>query len=394
MNNWKVIPVLMACLIGCGDEEAAESATDTKLPAPQFDSWPGSTSSTGVAEEDTDPNSEEQCCQSDEECEPGWLCLGEEGEGECAVAPNPTEGTCYTDSDCPDEATCQNATVCGCDACDLVTELGTCSGTTPPPATDCCETTEDCLAQSICIAGMCHSSPGAGECWADTDCPPESVCEGATFCLCGEDCTAGEIGQCTDISPPAQQCGSDADCPDGSCMAGDTCADGCPAGDPSCCTDSVCIPVQNECVQDSECGIGGKCQAGAICYDHCTEKEPACCFGNTCQTNPCLAINPQGCYVTGCPDGASCQPTQECIPTSCTCDPTTGWTCTDDCVGGACQVSSCPGKNPQGCATTGCPEGLVCVTNAGCAPSTCECDETDSSWSCSLDCNGGKCIAP
>lgn len=56
---------------------------------------------------------------------------------------------------------------------------------------------------------------------------------------------------------------------------------------------------------------------------------------------------------------------------------------------------ACEGENPQGCVSTGCPDGEACVQLSGvCVPSACSCDESTGAWICTADCSGGACVAP
>ncbi|MBM4354420.1 MAG: hypothetical protein FJ109_11600 [Deltaproteobacteria bacterium] len=76
--------------------------------------------------------------------------------------------------------------------------------------------------------------------------------------------------------------------------------------------------------------------------------------------------------------------------------------CTDDSCGadGQCVFSDngkcpieCPGPNPQGCISTGCPQGETCTQVPGlCVPSGCACDAGSGSWICTADCSGGTCV--
>ena len=174
-------------------------------------------------------------------------------------------------------------------------------------------------------------------------------------------------------------------------MATPPCSADCTAGDPSCCEGNICIQYVNACTTDADCGEAGVCVAGPVCYPWCPPGEPSCCFGNSCRIDPCKLPSPAGCYQTGCPEGERCEVTAECIPTSCTCTPESGWQCTGDCVGGACVPSACVGSNPQGCKETGCPEGQTCVIGTACIPSSCTCNEALGAWECSGDCGGGLC---
>ena len=62
--------------------------------------------------------------------------------------------------------------------------------------------------------------------------------------------------------------------------------------------------------------------------------------GNDAGPSPCPGENPAGCIAdpAGCPAGYFCGITEECVPSSCACNATTGeWLCTEDCGGGVCE---------------------------------------------------------
>jgi hypothetical protein len=113
----------------------------------------------------------------------------------------------------------------------------------------------------------------------------------------------------------------------------------------------------------------------------------------------CPGPNPQGCISTGCPMGKKCDSKVGCHPSSCACT-TSGWACTADCGGGECvgpsipdlAMGGCTGPNPEGCKVKGCPNGGICDTSAGCTPSSCYCDKMTGTWICTKDCGGGVCV--
>jgi hypothetical protein len=112
----------------------------------------------------------------------------------------------------------------------------------------------------------------------------------------------------------------------------------------------------------------------------------------------CLEPNPAGCTQTLCAEGEVCDPTQGCKPSSCFCAEDSGeWSCTKDCGGGICvdkapDQNVCPGPNPAGCMTEGCPGEYTCVSDPSiCVPTACECDVEVGSWLCTADCSGGLC---
>lgn len=50
------------------------------------------------------------------------------------------------------------------------------------------------------------------------------------------------------------------------------------------------------------------------------------------------------------------------------------------------------GPDRSGCRTTGCPSGMRCDTRIACVPSSCSCDPTTGRSVCTSDCGGGMCV--
>src|SRR5688572_12504507 len=97
--------------------------------------------------------------------------------------------------------------------------------------------------------------------------------------------------------------------------------------------------------------------------------------GNNQGQEKCSGTDPStlGCgNGTACPTGMVCDP-NACHPSSCSCDPATGyWACTADCGYGSCVPNSggppvCEGPDPSLGCDGGCPEGSECDPNA-CRP--------------------------
>ena len=146
-------------------------------------------------------------------------------------------------------------------------------------------------------------------------------------------------------------CDTDADCTAGEewCVGGEcvecdngglvcdiACAFGWETYERNGCFPCACAPT-NQCTSDGDCD-GGTCYAGAFCWDWCPAGEPSCCFGNVCSGNGCPGPNPVGCITRGCPEGAECQDFSaggECVSSNCGCSGGS-WVCTDDCGGGSC----------------------------------------------------------
>ena len=81
----------------------------------------------------------------------------------------------------------------------------------------------------------------------------------------------------------------------------------------------------------------------------------------------------------------------DCIESVCDCFDLPYSYCND----GVCDISYCEGSNPSGCFLDGCDDNYLCldfsVTNE-CIPSSCSCDEFSGNWFCTEDCNGGSCF--
>ena len=408
MRWFTLVLLLPLTSSGCDDAPATPTAVvpDVEEVTEVEDDFDAPLSFADLGQEDTVPDTTEAlpegCCTSTTQCEEGMVCGVISGVGHCVPALKESE--CFIKEHCLNDYSCEGAFACGCEEeCETPTTPGTC---TKIPVVDpsCCSADTDCPNDRFCLGadltaeppvlGRCavHPTPGAEQCWTAADCAAGGSCEGPQICNCNSECTSSGLGSCD--YPPVSECTTNADCGAGSCYAAGDCTDLCAAGDPSCCNANICLPYRNECDKDADCG-DGQCLPGDVCYPWCPEGDPSCCFGSVCEgAKECAGSNPQGCLATGCPTGASCIQTEgECIPTICTCDTKIGsWSCSDDCHGGACEFSVCPGTNPQGCATSGCPAGQVCTAGARCVPSACACDTATLSWTCSADCSGGECV--
>ena len=264
--------------------------------------------------------------------------------------------------------------------------------------------------------GVPQGGEGGGPdlpCAADGDCAEGSWCVEGACVLCGAD---RQI-ECEPGSTPVMRNG---------CVTGE-------------CT------LENQCRADADCPDGQRCQAGPMCFDFCLAGDPACCEGNLCvPAEICPGPNPQGCREDADCPGSVCYPVDRCVPSHCECGEA-GWVCTEDCGAGLClppacdgdadcaagaevcvegqcapceQVlplcdmvcpegqhnvmrngcetcacepdAACPGPNPAGCASTGCPDGFACEQTDACIPSACGCD--GEGWMCTADCGGGECV--
>jgi len=377
-------------LCACSDDSSDDGTGDEDVFVP--DQVPDPTADTSDAVTAT------TCCELNEDCNDGTFCVRPSGEAKGQCQPPLPPGECFSDHTCKAGEICSGYVICGCDEeCAQPTTSGNCIEDIKPDQ-KCCSADKECVPGTVCVRpldgkGTCEKKPTNDQCWSQADCDDSEICKGVNHCPCDVSCdTKATFGLCTKTRQ--NQCKGDRDCPGGSCKAGGECTEECPPGDPSCCDGNICIPLVNECTANDHCATN-ICVPGSICYDFCPPKDPSCCFGNKCGDSlACPGNNPQGCVKAGCADGEYCQPSNMCISSSCTCNSDVGeWECDQDCNGGVCVETSCPGKNPQGCKLTGCPQGQSCTAAAAgvCVPVQCSCDESTGFWSCSSDCGGGVC---
>ena len=172
-------------------------------------------------------------------------------------------GGCSVDSDCANQAGCENGCSCVSGACQ------------PDGA---CTTASDCPAGSYCAQGLCQPAP---PCSTDSDCSPYGlVCENGDCTNpppCGPNNTCPEGQVCaTNYDPPAclpegaGQCSRDEQCPaDQYCdLFSATCAPGCrqgncPAGQ-FCNQQHVCVDGNGSAIGDA-CSDNNQCPGGTTC---------------------------------------------------------------------------------------------------------------------------------
>ncbi len=365
-------------------------------------------------------------CRCDE-ATGSWMCTPDCSGGVCVDSgpcPEPNPQGCVN-TGCPPEQTCDVQpddcvpSECHCDAasgawqCTRDCGGGRCvpagvACVEPNPA-GCmpgeCPVGEECVvSEGDCRPSACTCDPASGT-WACTPdcmggvCVPLGPCAGPNPQGCAETgCPAGEVctltsGRCIpshcDCDPASGQWRCTEDCDGGLCVPGE----GCPGPSPQGCRLTGC-PEGQYCETVTDDCHPSECVCDAFRMEWVCSGD---CDGGICvEAESCPGPNPQGCADVGCPVGEICAPTSGvCIPSHCDCDPVTGtWICTADCSGGTCvSDGSCPGPNPQGCVTTGCPEGQSCeVLPDSCIPSECYCEVDTGSWVCTRDCQGGTCV--
>ncbi len=276
-------------------------------------------------------------------------CAGGNAGAQCGDGEACVDGSCTTS--CP----------AGQTLCD-----GACVSTDRDPE-NCGACGSSCASGEVCAAGTCTTSCPAGQLACDgacvsTDRDPENC--GA----CGSSCGDGEVcaaGTCTTSCPPGQvvcgsacvstyrdreNCGTCGNtCGDGEVCAAGSCATSCPAGQAVC--DGACVSIdrdrENCGACGSTCATGEVCVA-ASCATSCPAGQIAC--GGAC-ANPmtdrtycgasgdCLgasagevcgalelcvsgACTPAVCAVdSDCDDGAYCNGSETCDPSSSAADP-------------------------------------------------------------------------
>ncbi|MCB9539980.1 MAG: hypothetical protein H6704_27520 [Myxococcales bacterium] len=430
---------------------------------------------------------EVQCVRAP--CPPVAQCVPDGCEG-----PNP-QG-CLRDG-CPAGEACVVGDACVPSACRCDPESGLwactrdCGGGT-------CEPRDPCAGVRCAADQTCEIWPRTGEPYCADSCELTRCEEGQVCRLRAVECVRAPCppeAVCVDAVDPcaAIRCGENQVCRifegTGEAYCADTCEGVlCPRGQvcelqdvecvrAPCPPVAACVPAPDPCAE-LDCAAHQECRVWretgeAYCADTC--EGFACRDGTHCELNDVLCIrapcppvaqcvpdaggcegpNPEGCRDRGCGEGEVCVFEGVCAPSSCACDPQSGfWACTRDCGGGECrperdpcaavrcaagttcevdadgnaacvpscegvlcvrgthcelvdqrcidppceQVArcvpdeiACEGPNPAGCASTGCPEGERCVVGDTCAPSACGCDVDSGQWLCTADCGGGVC---
>jgi Cys-rich repeat protein len=128
------------------------------------------------------------------------------------------------------------------------------------------------------------------------------------------------------------------------------------------------LPQDATCYSASICGYTIWCTNGGVA--HCNA-VPACNSGDQQVASQSDCLQDAICYSR-----TACDTTIWCTGTS----------------GG-----SCNGPNPAGCtADTDCASGQYCSPNPydNCLSSSCSCDPSTGTWACTADCSGGICVTP
>lgn len=327
------------------------------------------------------PSPADAGCDTDAECGSGEACVVQEDEckpGSCAC--NSVEGGWACTADCQPVKACEAVdpvTVCGeRPAVGCYEDAGCGSGEI------CKETvTTDCVSSGC----TCDEATGAWVCTADCApgrCVPEpEQCGDGSALICDIDgdpaCPAGLVreiiggcyGACVDpqtCQSPVQMCNGQPDPSYRECTQDSDCTQG------YACTPSaaqVCVPSSCFCdpaggwACTEDCGTLYSCQPEdpqtPPCNDGspilCDAVAPVCPVGQIVKVaNGCFlgCVDPQTCESpvevcngmadpsyqpcsqdADCGAGKACVPSddQVCIPSACSCEPTGGWVCTEDC---------------------------------------------------------------
>jgi hypothetical protein len=172
-----------------------------------------------------------------------------------------------------------------------------CERATPGDAT-CCTDVATCMPAGLVL---------------DQSCRPECNCTSDAACTFGAQICRGHCVACppTDLCPP---------CPDGwVALERNGCAT-CQCGPPP-----QCDTPEASCAPDDPNRV---CYAGASCASGCDAAVPGCC-SNACAARGCTGPAPLGCVSSTCAPGNGCA---VCATTSCTCVDTR-WVCEAACVG-------------------------------------------------------------
>jgi len=329
---------------------------------------------------DDSGNMDENCIPGDCVLEDGTVdpdCMPQ-GPGICV----PVEIQCMVDSDCPPGY-----------ACELL-DFGGGQDIDGDGQVDCDPATgTDCMPFGICV-------PRQQGCLSDADCAPGERCELIDCADAdGEDNTDPD-GNGTDCAPygicvPVNEgCLSDADCPagfrcelnyfpDGTCdeSTGEDC-DNVPPCDPATgeyCGEPFgrCVPVQQDCIDDSDCPDGFFCLV--TCYDENGDGQiPPDCFG-TCQPR-----EDNRCIVTGC-SGQVCAP----HPVNTDCE----WRPEYECLQfSECMVLDDTASGELGCGWLETPEYLECLARIQGCRSDDECGPGE--FCLDGQCQGEDCVCP
>lgn len=357
----------------------------------------------GCSQEPVVPGDRLQLCQSDSDCESGWICIlnacqirlsaNSRQDGGIVILPDlfkqdkppvdkdPTEQP-PTDETKPDQPPVDKDPA-GCRSTADCKEPLLCNTQTNQCVQ--CLRTPDCNGQ-LCKNNKCVP------CKNDNECPVGQACLqqkcASVQCSARQPCSDGKLCKnylCVACKQNAE-CGQGRICLQQKCVAGECTQEGdCKAG--QLCKNNKCVGCQT----NADCGLGRICSANLCKPGQCTQ-ESDCKAGLLCKNNQCVNCAADGdcgagrlCLSRFCKPGVcrtnnECQNGQVCKNNQCVaCTDTSECESGQLCLSGVCKVGNCV-------KTDDCQGGLICKNN--------QCTACQADGECGgLLCLGGVCKA-
>jgi hypothetical protein len=342
-------------------------------------------------------------------CDSTGACKSKRGQPCNTVA-----GLCLGGLFCsPDNYCCDRGCTGPCEACDVVSSVGTCTTVTDGPHVghtgcqgsnttcsgscggsvngQCVWPTGSCgqsscanqsgnagtsyVAAGACSVGACNSG-NSSSCGGGLLCASTTACK--TSCAADTDCITGDYcagGTCATKGGNGATCSSNTQCGSGACVDSVCCESACPGLCMACSsaktgnTDGLCRGVKVGTDPDSECAVDA---ANACGQDGTCDGSGGCRLqqnGISCGSSSCTSAN----FTAA----GRCNGTGTCIPAS-------GSTV---CTGSfACGSSTTCGTTCSEASTGGCISGYECL-NGACVPATVPCGGP----ACAVANGGGEC---
>jgi hypothetical protein len=233
------------------------------------------------------------CCQTSNQCLPGYACIG----GQCSQSCGTRLAPCCNVTGCRLGYVCDGSK---CVDCGAVGE-------------PCCDTDTcvgGCCSGGTCIAGNIPTSCGtSGACIDCTRFGTGHAClSGICGCKDNTDCSAGQTctvnaATCTCLGDGASCVNDPGACCNGNCTAFPLAVQTC-----------GCIPDGTECAQDPDC-CTGRCVKGI-----CGRKPQCAADGGPCQTavDCCAGICASGTHCQCQSNGSGCNTDAQCCSGNCT----------------------------------------------------------------------------